>query len=220
MGIAPVDVRQVAIGPGMATFSRYAKVVEPDGNQMSVSAALVVINQVLDAILGEADSALDNDSRWATHWFSQHWHKEGPYGDAEQLAVAMNIAVSATAGSGIAEAGGGKVRLLIRDELPDDWNPEDDDRIPIWEATQHLIKQLESDGEVAAGRLFAQLQRRGVDLEACKALAYRLYDLAESEQPELAGPYNMLAASWPEIQRLAREADTAPQVVEQQSLDT
>ena len=220
MGVAPVDVRQVALGPGMATFSQYSKVVEPDGSSMTVGAVLVLINQVLDTVLGESDSALDSASRWAVQWFAQHWELEGAYGDAEQLAVAMNVSIAATAESGIVEAGGGRVRLLDRTELPDNWDPASDDRIPIWEATQHLIKRLESDGEVAAARLFAQLQRRGVDLEACKALAYRLYDLAESDRPDLAGPYNMLAASWPEIQRLARDADLAPTVAEQQSFDT
>lgn len=220
MGVAPVDVRQVAIGPGMATFSKYSKVVEPDGSSMTVSAALVLINQVLDSVLDDSDTALDQSSRWAVQWFSQHWHEPGSYGDAEQLAVAMNVSVASTADSGVIDSGGGKVRLFSRDELPDDWDPSKDDRIPIWEATQHLVKRLESEGEVSAARLFAQLQRRGVDLEACKALAYRLYDLAESDRPDLAGPYNMLAASWPEIQRLARDAGVAPVIAEQQQLDT
>jgi putative DNA methylase len=187
---------------------------------MSVWSALALINQVLEEILGESESNLDGESRWATQWFAQFQLSAGRYGDAEQLAVAMNVAVGGMAEAGILESGGGTVRLLGRDELPDHWDPSKDHRIPIWEATQHLIKRLESDGEVAAARLFAQLQRRGVDLEACKALAYRLYDLAETNRPDLAGPYNMLAASWPEIQRLARDADLAPSVAEQQSFDT
>lgn len=218
--VAPVDMRQAVIGPGMAIVSRFARVIEPDGSDMAISYALGLIHSVVESILDDSESHLDHESRWALQWYGQFLQDDAAYGEAEQLAVAMNVAIGAMVDSGIVKSGSGRVRLISRDELPDDWDPSRDNRIPIWEATQHLIKRLESDGEVAAARLFAQLQRRGVDIDACKALAYRLYDLAEGKQPELASPYNMLAASWPEVQRLARDAELAPQVVEQQSLDT
>lgn len=202
--IAPVDLRQAAIGPGMAVFSRFAKVVEPDGAQMRVRSALIVINEVLESVLGEAEADFDSETRWAIQWFSQFFEDEGEYGVAESLAVSMNVAVGGVVESGILDAGGGRARLLSRSELPDAWDPERDDRIPIWEATQHLIKRIESDGEAAAGGLLRKLERQGIG-DACRALAYRLYDICESSRPDLAGPYNMLAASWPEIQRLAQQ---------------
>jgi putative DNA methylase len=214
--IAPVDLRQAAIGPGMAVFSRFAKVVEPDGEPMRVRTALGLINQVLETVLGEQEADFDPETRWAIQWFSQFYEDEGPFGTAESLAVSMNVAVDGLASSGILESGGGKARLLSRDELLDGWDPATDDRVPVWEATQHLIRRLESDGEVAAARLFRQL---GGMADSCKALAYRMYDVCESSRPNLAGPYNMLAASWPEIQRLATQATAPIQTAEEQQLD-
>ena len=215
--IAPVDLRQASIGPGMAVFSRFAKVIEPDGSTMRVRTALGLINQVLDQVLGEQESAFDAETRWAIHWFSQFFGDEGPYGTAEQLAVSMNVAVSAMVESGILTSGGGKVRLFGRDELPDDWDPTRDLRTPVWEATQHLVKRLEAEGEQSAARLLRRLGGLG---ESAQLLAYRLYTVCETTRPALAGPYNALVASWPEIQRLAREADAPFTVVEQQSFDT
>lgn len=215
--IAPVDLRQAAIGPGMAVFSRFASVIEPDGATMRVRTALGLINQVLDQVLGEQESEFDAETRWAIHWFSQFFVDEGPYGVAEQLAVSMNVAVSKMVESGIIVAGGGKVRLLGRDELPDDWDPTTDLRTPVWEAGQHLVKRLESDGEATAGRLLRRLGGLG---ESAHLLAYRLYTVCETTRPNLAGPYNSLVASWPEIQRLAREPEAPVTVAEQQSLGT
>ena len=214
--IAPVDLRQAAIGPGMAVFSRFAKVVEPDGEPMRVRTALGLINQVLETVLGELEADLDPETRWAIQWFSQFFEDEGPFGTAESLAVSMNVSVDGLVSSGILESGGGKARLLSRGELSDGWDPATDDRVPVWEATQHLIRRLESDGEVSAARLFRQL---GGMADSCKALAYRLYDVCESSRPNLAGPYNMLAASWPEIQRLAAQTTAPVQTAEEQQLD-
>ena len=210
--VAPVDLRQAAIGPGMAVFSRYSKVVEADGTPMRVHTALRLINQVLEALLGEAEADLDPETRWAIAWFAQHFEDEGPYGIAEQLAVAMNVAVESLARSGIVESGGGRVRLLPRSEMPADWNPQAGGRTPIWQATQHLVRRLE-DGEASAGTLLAQLDTRA---EACRALAYRLYTICETARPHLAGPYNALAASWPEIHRHSTQAPPPPPATEPQ----
>jgi len=215
--IAPVDLRQAAIGPGMAVFSRFSRVVEPDGSEMTVRTALGIINQVLETVLGEQDSDFDLETRWAIQWFSQFLHDRGPYGTAEQLAVSMNVAVEGLASSGIVESGGGFVRLLERAEYEADWDPLVDRRKPVWEATQHLIRVLETDGEVAAARL---LRRLGGIGEQCNGLAYRLFDVCESVRPQLAGPYNALAASWPEIQRLANTMSEPVGTAEQQSFDT
>ena len=210
--IAPVDLRQAAIGPGMAVFSRYARVVEADGTPMRVHTALGLINQVLEAVLGEAEAALDPETRWAISWFAQHFEDEGPYGIAEQLAVSMNVAVDSLVRSGILQSGGGTVRLLSRDELPADWQPPADARTPIWKATQHLVRRI-PDGEAVAGALLAQL---GPDGQACQALAYRLYSICETARPNLAGPYNDLAASWSEIHRHSTQAPPMPPTSEPQ----
>jgi putative DNA methylase len=214
--IAPVDLRQAAIGPGMAVFSRFARVIEPDESAMRVRTALGLINQVLDQVLGEQESEFDAETRWAIHWFSQYFADDGPYGIAEQLAVSMNVAVSTMVDSGILASGGGKARLLGREELPENWDPTRDLRTPVWEATQHLVKSLEEDGETAAARLLRKLGGMG---ESAALLAYRLYTVCEKARPALAGPYNALVASWPEIQRLSREASEPMNLAEQQTFD-
>lgn len=184
---------------------------------MRVRTALGLINQVLDEVLDEQEQAFDAETRWAIHWFTQYYGDIGPYGVAEQLAVSMNVAVRNMVESGIIRSGGGKVRLLGRDELPDRWDPATDKRTPVWEATQHLVKRLETDGESSAARLLRRLGGLG---DAAQLLAYRLYTVCEKPRPTLAGPYNALVASWPEIQRLASQ-DSAPiAVAEQQSLPT
>ncbi len=139
-GIAPVDLPQAAIGPGMAIYSRYSRVIEADGSPMSVRTALQNINQELDAHL-EAQGELDRDTRWAVAWFEQHGMNEGEFGAAENLSRAKNTAVNGLVQAGIVAARAGTVRLLKRDELPEDWNPSTDMRLTVWEATQHLIRQ-------------------------------------------------------------------------------
>ncbi len=208
--VAPVDLRQAAIGPGMAVFSKYSRVVEADGTPMRVHTALGLINQVLESLLGEADADLDPETRWAVAWFSQHFEDEGPYGIAEQLAVSMNVAVESLAKSGIITAGGGKVRLLPSAEMAADWEPREGDTTSIWKGTQHLVRRLE-EGEAATGALLAQLDMRA---DACRALAYRLYTICEKAQPHLAGPYNALAASWPEIRRHSTQTEQPLQATE------
>jgi putative DNA methylase len=213
--VAPVDLRQAAIGPGMAVFSRFAKVIESDGEPMRVRTALALINQVLDELLSDQESDFDTETRWATQWFSQFFMDEGPFGVALQLATAMDVTVEGMERSGILVTGGGKVRLLGRDELPDDWDPREDPKIPIWEATQHLVKRLEDEGEIATAQLLELLGGVG---DSCRNLAYRLYTICENERPNLAGPYNALAASWTGMQHLATQAPSPPpDPAEQQS---
>ncbi len=214
MNIAPVDLRQAAIGPGMSVFSRYSRVVEADQSSMRAGTALGLINQIVDQVFGEQEAEFDSHTRWAVQWFAQFYADEGPYGIAEQLALSMNVAVPSMVESGIVRSGNTRVRLVGRDELPDDWNPSKDLQTPVWEATQHLVKRLETDGEAAAGRLLAQLGGLG---ESAQLLAYRLYTVSEKARPSLAGPYNALGTSWPEIKRHAREASVPPTTIEQQT---
>jgi len=216
--IAPVDLAQSAIGPGMAIFSRYAKVVEPDGSAMSIRTALQLINQHLDEFLAEQENEYDPDTRWALAWFEQYGMKEGPFGDAETLSKAKNTSVEGMVQSGILRAGGGKVRLLKRDELDPDWNPSTDKRMNIWEMTQHLIQVLDEGGEVPASEL---MERLGGVAESGRDLAYRLYSICERKGwTQEAVAYNSLVAVWPRLRDLrAERRKEGREKGEQQPLD-
>jgi putative DNA methylase len=199
-GIAPVDLAQAAIGPGMAVFSAYSKVVEPTGESMLVRTALALINQVLDEVSAEQEGQFDEDTRWAIAWFSEYGHDEGPYGRADDLARAKNVSVDGLVRAGIVKAGAGKVRLLDRDVLDPTWDPSSDNRVTVWEVCQHLIRRLD-DGDESAGELLARVGGLG---DAARDLAYRLFQIAESKKwAKEAGPYNALAAEWPELTRIA-----------------
>lgn len=152
--IAPVDLAQAAIGPGMAVFSRYSKVVESSGKPMTVRTALGLINQILGDVLDEPGEDYDADTRWAVPWFKLHGFEEGDFGEAETFSKAKVTSINGLVEAGIVASGGGKVRLLRREELQGDWNPATDKRLTVWEATQHLIHALLADqGESGAARL-------------------------------------------------------------------
>jgi putative DNA methylase len=202
--IAPVDLAQAAIGPGMAVFSRYAKVLEADGSTMSVRTALQLINKALDEFLTEQEGDFDADSRWAVTWFDQHGFEEGPYGVAETLSKARNTSVEGLVEAGIIWSKAGKVRLLKREELPSDWNPEHDTRLTVWESVQHLIRVLEGEGEAAAGHLLLKLGPMG---DVVRELAYRLYALCERKKwSQEAQAYNGLIVSWGAVSTQASNA--------------
>lgn len=207
--IAPVDLAQASIGPGMAVFSRYSKVVEADGSPMRVRTALQLINQTLDEVLAEQESEYDADTRWAVAWFDQFGMEEAQYGIAETLSKAKNTAVSGMEEAGIISAKAGKVRLLRRDELPAEWNPATDKRLTVWEVTQHLIHKLEQEGESGAAATLAKVTQQNGSLgEIARDLAYRLYTTCERKgwaQEALA--YNSLVVAWPEISRLASQQE-------------
>jgi putative DNA methylase len=199
--IAPVDLAQAAIGPGMAVFTRYAKVIESDGSPMTVRTALGIINQVLDEVLAEQEGDFDPDTRWALAWFEQFGAAEGPFGVAETLSKAKNTAVGGLVEAGIVKARGGKVQLLGRSELPKNWDPTTDRRLTVWETTQHLIRTLEQDGESGAAALLNKLGGIG---ETARELAYRLYAICERKKwADEALAYNGLVIAWPELAKLA-----------------
>ena len=201
--IAPVDLAQAAIGPGMAVYTRYAKVLDAEGKALSVREALVLINQTLDETLVQQEGDFDADSRWALAWFEQFGFDEGEYGIAEMLSKAKNTSVAGMVEAGILASKGGTVRLLRPKELPPDWDPTTDPRLTAWEMVHHLVRALEAGGESAAAELAAGL---GVKAEAARELCYRLYTLCERKKRAAeALSYNSLVQSWPEITRLARE---------------
>lgn len=199
--VAPVDMAQAAIGPGMAVFSRYAKVVEPNGSTMRVGTALALINQALDAVTADQEEEFDQHTRWAIAWYAEYGHTEGPHGRADDLSRAKNVSVEGLVLAGIIRSGANKVRLLPRSELDSSWDPTTDSRLTIWEVAQHLIRRLLDDGESSAGELLAQVGGLG---EAARDLAYRLFQIAEAKKWSAdAGPYNALAAAWPELSKIA-----------------
>jgi putative DNA methylase len=205
--IAPVDLAQAAIGPGMAVFTRYAKVMEGDGSPMTVRTALGLINQTLDEVLAEQEGEFDTDTRWALAWFEQHGMDEGPFGVAETLSKAKNTSVTGMVEAGVVAARGGKVKLLGRDDLPADWDPATDERLTVWEVTQYLIRALEQHGERGAAELLKKVGGMG---EVARDLAYRLYVICERKKwAQEALAYNSLVVAWPEITKLAQGAPPA-----------
>ncbi|WP_392533736.1 DUF1156 domain-containing protein [Nostoc sp. C117] len=204
--IAPVDLAQASIGPGMEIYSRYSKVLESDGERMPVRIALQLINQTLDEFLAEQEGEFDSETCFALIWFEQHTFNEGLFGDAETLSKAKNTAVQGLVNAGILTAKAGKVRLLRRDELAKNWNPQTDNRLTVWEATQHMIRELQDGaGNQGAANLLSQLGTIG---EAARELAYRLYNICDKKGWAAEGvAYNSLVISWPEISRLAAETE-------------
>ena len=195
--IAPVDLQQASIGPGMGIFSRYSKVIESDGKPMGVRTALGLINAALDEVLSEQESDYDRETRWALVWFEERMYEFGEYGRAEVLANAKGVSVRGVEEAGILLSHGGKVRLLERKELDPQWNPATDNRISVWEVTQHLIHRLDQRGQDAAAEL---VTRVGGLAETARELAYRLYTLCERKGwAEEAGYYNALVVAWPAI---------------------
>jgi putative DNA methylase len=194
---------QASIGPGMAIFTRYSQIVEPDGSPLSVRTALSLINQILDEVQSEQEGDFDADTRFAIQWFSQYGHAVQPFGEADNLSRAKGTSVEGLARSGILEAKAGKVRLLPREELDKDWDPATDSRLTVWEATQHLIRVLENDGEEAASVLQKQLNTKDSLGETARELAYRLYTICEKNKwADLARSYNGLVASWNDMSRI------------------
>ena len=193
--VAPVDLSQAIIGPGMAVFSKYSAVLEADGEPMTVRTALQLINRFL------AEDDFDKDTQFCLHWFEQYGWNEGDFGQADVLARAKATAVDALDEAGVIESGGGNVRLLRWSEYPSDWDPASDSRTPVWEALHHLIRGLKQGGESAAGELLAGVQSQA---EAARQLAYRLYTLCERKGwSEDAGAYNELITSWSGIETAA-----------------
>ena len=202
--IAPVDLAQAAIGPGMAVYTRYTRVLNASGDAMTVREALSLINQTLDEVLAEQEGDFDADTRWALAWFEQSGFDDGDYGVAETLSTAKNTSVAGLVEAGVLHSGAGNVRLLRPRELPDDWDPDSDTRLIVWEAVHHLVRVHDREGEDAAASLMSKL---GPSAEVARELAYRLYRICDQKnRSQEALSYNALVQSWPEVARLAQQA--------------
>ena len=201
--IAPVDLAQAAIGPGMGVYTRYARVLDASGEAVTVREALALINQTLDEVLAEQEGDFDADTRWAIAWFEQSAFDDGDYGVAETLSTAKNTSVAGMVEAGVLRSGAGKVRLLRPHELPEDWVPDSDTRLIVWEAVHHLVRVHDKEGEDAAASLMSKL---GPNAEAARELAYRLYRICDQKnRSQEALGYNALVQSWPEVVRLAQQ---------------
>ncbi len=209
--IAPVDFSQAAIGPGMAVYSKYSRILDSTGKAMTVRTALGIINQALTEVLSELEDDFDSDTRWAISWFEQNGFSEGDYGDAELLSKAKVTSVEGLHQAGIVKRGSGKVRLLAPPELPTDWDPVSDKHLTVWEMTHQLLRlyHFEKAGDEATS---APLRKIGGQGEVARELAYRLHNISERKKwSQEAQGYNALVLGWPEIARLAREMPAAPE---------
>ena len=195
--IAPVDLAQAAIGPGMAIYSKYSAILNQDGTAMTVHDALVMINQAITDYLNPDSGSSDADTLFCSAWFEQYGWGIGSFGEADTLARAKGTSVEGVREAGVIESNAGKVRLLKWSEYPDDYDPRTDSRNPVWEACHHIIRMLQGQGESAAGQLLAKMPQLG---EPVRQLAYHLYTLCERKKwAEEARAYNELIGSWSSI---------------------
>lgn len=204
--VAPVDLAQAAIGPGMAVFSRYVKVVEADGTDMTVRTALALINHALDEVLSEQEGDFDADTRFCLKWFQQFQWDEATTGQADVLSRATNTSTDGLGRAGVFRAVAGKAKLLAPADLMDGWNPLTDDRISVWEVVLHVAKALDEEGAEVAAALLAASGRR-VDLDTAKELTYLLYSICERNRwTRTALLFNGLGTSWLDLESAARRA--------------
>jgi putative DNA methylase len=197
--VAPVDMAQAVIGPGMAIFSKYSSVIEADGQPMTVHSALMLINRMLTDGVDDFDA----DTQFCLGWFDEQGWSAGEFGKADVLARAKGTSVTGVADAGVVEAGGGRVRLLKPTEYSSDWNPVEDNNTPVWEALHQMIRALQVEGESASGDLLAGMPQRA---DPIRNLAYRLYTLCERKGwADEARAYNELITSWVGIEAASHE---------------
>lgn len=207
--VAPVDLAQASIGPGMAVYSKYDEVVEPNGARMPVRAALQQINAILDEVLSAQEGDFDAATRWCVAWFEGRGFEDGPYGEAELLASAKGSSVEAIRRSGVLTSRAGKVALVDPNALPRNYDPRDDERVTLWEIVMHLAREMSADGGgvEGAGRLLARAEERGVDTSSAHELAYLLFSICERKSWTPPGIlFNAVGGSWPEIRAAAHKS--------------
>lgn len=213
--IAPVDLAQAAIGPGIAVFSRFSRVREADGSDMSVKDALLLINSTLDEVIGEQESDFDPDTRFAVKWYRQYgWSNENS-GIADQLARSSDTSVGALERGGIFEAKGGKARLLSPSQLEGEWDAAADERVSVWEATVRLAAVMAKDGTDKVAELLPSVQTR-VNLDAVKELGFLLFHEAEKKKDTKdAILFNGLVSAWGDVNEQARKYASTPRSSQQ-----
>lgn len=198
--IAPVDLAQSAIGPGIGVYSRYSQVLEADGSPMTVRAALQLINQEVDAYFSDQDGELDRESRFCVDLYTQKAFDTIKFGEADVLARAKNVSIEGLAAQGLLASVKGNVHLLDRSEVSE----RVDFKAPTWLTTQQLTHALEEGGVTACAKIVSQTL--GGRADGAKALAYRLFTIADKKNwQQEAFAYNSLVTAWPEIQSKAAQ---------------
>ncbi len=219
--VAPVDLPQAAIGPGMAVFSRYSAVLEPDGAKMTVRSALARINEILDQVLNEQEGDFDSSSRFAIAWYRQHGYGVGKFGSADGLARARNTSVEVMDRNQILSSRAGNVQLLSPVSLSDEYDVLTDAHISSWEVLHHLIKILDSEGIEPAGSFLRSALGRpdgAVDVDLVKELGHLLFRIAEANGwTKDALNFNAIVTSWPEIFDVSRAS--VDETIRQESFD-
>jgi len=211
--IAPVDLAQATIGPGMSIFSRYSQVLEADGSKMSVRTALAMINQVLDEVLSEQEGDFDSETRFCVKWFTQFGWTEGNAGEADVLSRAVNTSVSSLERGGIFRATAGKAKLIQPEDLSLNWDPAQDKSISVWEVTLRVAHAISTQGAAKAQEWFLASRGR-VDMESVKELSYLLFSICEKRAwTETAILFNALGTSWMDISQPA-SVKSAPSIQE------
>jgi putative DNA methylase len=206
--IAPSDIPQASIGPGIGIYSRHSAVLEGVDVPMTVKTALQLINRELDEYLNDVVGEFDADTRLAITWFEQLGMDGGPYGTADNIARGRGVSVESAKHAGILESSAGKVRILRRDELPKDWSPAEDKHLTVWECLQQVVRALETGGEYEAAVLIRTIGPAMA--ENVKDLAYCLYNICEKRKDaKEATSYNALIAVWSDLTRLAASSETA-----------
>jgi putative DNA methylase len=204
--VSAIDLAQATIGPGMAIFSRFAKVIEPQGHAMTVRSALELIGQIQGEVLDQFVGDPDSWTRWAMLWYRDHGFEKGSFDDAEKLFKTTNTSLDGLERAGIVRSGAGKVALLSRDQLPDGWSPQEDRRVTVWEVTQHLVKRLATGGGEEAAAVLLRRSRQWAD--DARNLAYWLSVTAAAKgRAKDVLDCDALLTSWPELVRKADQLD-------------
>ncbi len=214
--IGPIDLAQAAIGPGMSVYTAYSKVLEANGNQMSMGTALDLIHQSVKEAQGSQDATFDAETRWAIEWFSTYRYTDGEYGDAQVLANSAGITMQGLAEAGVVKAAGGKVALSAGDGLPEDWDPSTDTRVTSWEVLHHLMRALLPEEMGPAAKSGGGSEAEAVKIaeklspalmQNAKLLAYRLFEICREQSWDKEGmAFNNFGRSWGEIQSAERKA--------------
>jgi putative DNA methylase len=197
--IAPIDLSQASVGPGMGIFSQFSKVIESDGSEMSVRTALSLINQVLAEVLSQQEGDFDSDTRFCLKWFEQNQWSTGTFGDADTLARAMNTSLERMARTGIMSIGGGKVTLTPPESLPSNWSSSENERICEWQVLMHVAAALSNSGIDLAGKILKESASR-VNVDAVKELTFQLFGICDKNKWSKSGQvFNALGASWSDL---------------------
>jgi putative DNA methylase len=208
--VAPVDLAQAAIGPGVSVFSRYSRIREADGSDMSVRDALLLINATLDEVMDEQEGDFDPDTRFAIKWYRTYGWATESSGTADTLSRATGTSPAALERGGIFEAKGGKARLLSPKTLTADWDPEKDERVSVWEAVVRLAGVMDKDGADRVAVLLPAVGSR-VSLDMVKELGFLLFHEAEKKgDTKDAILFNALVSSWGDLAAQSRKLAAQP----------